>query len=182
MTIALLSRRVYDDLRHLGAPNRYLFRSVKGQVSRVFLVPAIVGTGVISAFSSALQSCSSTTAASLPARSPAWAPAPRVVAGAVPGALDERLPRHPRERLPQSGAPPGVKIKQCRLPLPADKTAAFPPGAEARKKEARSKSSVPLSFRSFGSHTPVQNRYEHSPRTARGWRCRWDSGCRRWCR
>ena len=50
MTIALLSRRVYDDLRHLGAPNRYLFRSVKGQVSRVFLVPAIVGTGVISAF------------------------------------------------------------------------------------------------------------------------------------
>ena len=50
MTIALLSRRVYDDLRHLGAPNAYLFRSVKGQVSRVFLVPAIVGTGVISAF------------------------------------------------------------------------------------------------------------------------------------
>ena len=50
MTIALLSRRVYDDLRHLGAPNAYLFRSVKGQVSRVFLVPAMVGTGVICAF------------------------------------------------------------------------------------------------------------------------------------
>lgn len=50
MTIALTSARVYDDLRHLGAPNGYLFRSVKGQVSRVFLVPAIVGTGVISAF------------------------------------------------------------------------------------------------------------------------------------
>lgn len=50
MTIALTNRRVYDDLRHLGAPNAYLFRSVKGQVSRVFLVPAIVGTGVISAF------------------------------------------------------------------------------------------------------------------------------------
>ena len=50
MTIALLSRRVYDDLRHLGAPNAYLLRSVKWQVSRVFLVPAIVGTGVISAF------------------------------------------------------------------------------------------------------------------------------------
>ena len=50
MTIALTSARVYDDLRHLGAPNGYLFRSVKGQVSKVFLVPAIVGTAVISAF------------------------------------------------------------------------------------------------------------------------------------
>lgn len=50
MTIALTSARVYDDLRHLGAPSAYLFRSVKGQVSKVFLVPAIVGTAVISAF------------------------------------------------------------------------------------------------------------------------------------
>lgn len=50
MTIALTNARVYDDLRHLGAPNTYLFRSVKGQVSKVFLVPAIVGTAVISAF------------------------------------------------------------------------------------------------------------------------------------
>ena len=50
MTIALTNRRVYDDLRHLGAPNTYLFRSVKGQVSKVFLVPAIVGTAIISAF------------------------------------------------------------------------------------------------------------------------------------
>lgn len=50
MTIALTNRRVYDDLRHLGAPNVYLFRSVKGQVSKVFLVPAIVGTAIISAF------------------------------------------------------------------------------------------------------------------------------------
>ena len=50
MTIALTPARVYDDLRHLGAPDRYLFRSVKGQVSKVFLVPAIVGTAVISAF------------------------------------------------------------------------------------------------------------------------------------
>lgn len=50
MTIALTNRRVYDDLRHLGAPNAYLFRSVKGQVSKVFVVPAIVGTAVISAF------------------------------------------------------------------------------------------------------------------------------------
>ena len=50
MTIALTNARVYDDLRHLGAPDRYLFRSVKGQVSKVFLVPAIVGTSVIAAF------------------------------------------------------------------------------------------------------------------------------------
>ena len=50
MTIALVNRRVYDDLRHLGAPDAYLIRSVKGQVSRVFLVPAIVGTGAIAAF------------------------------------------------------------------------------------------------------------------------------------
>ncbi len=50
MTIALTSARVYDDLRHLGAPSAYLFRSVKGQVSKVFLVPAIVGTAIISAF------------------------------------------------------------------------------------------------------------------------------------
>ena len=50
MTIALTSARVYNDLRHLGAPNAYLFRSIKGQVSKVFLVPAIVGTAIISAF------------------------------------------------------------------------------------------------------------------------------------
>ena len=29
MTIALTSARVYDDLRHLGAPNAYLFRAVR---------------------------------------------------------------------------------------------------------------------------------------------------------
>ena len=50
MTIATVSRRVYDDLRHLGAPNAYLFQSVRGQVKRVFLVPAVVGTGLIYAF------------------------------------------------------------------------------------------------------------------------------------
>lgn len=50
MTIALTNAHVYDDLRHLGAPKSYLFRSVKGQVSKVFLVPAIVGTLIIAAF------------------------------------------------------------------------------------------------------------------------------------
>lgn len=50
MTLALTNARVYDDLRHLGASNAYLFQTVRGQVSRVFLVPAVVGTAVISAF------------------------------------------------------------------------------------------------------------------------------------
>ena len=50
MTIALTSARVYDDLRHLGAPNAYLFRAVRAQVSRVFVVPALTGTVLIWAF------------------------------------------------------------------------------------------------------------------------------------
>ena len=50
MTIALTNRRVYDDMRKLGAPNAYLYASVRGQVSRVFLVPALTGTGLIYAF------------------------------------------------------------------------------------------------------------------------------------
>lgn len=50
MTIALNNRQVYEDLGKLGAPRAYLYASVKGQVSRVFAVPAITGTGVIYAF------------------------------------------------------------------------------------------------------------------------------------
>lgn len=50
MTIAMTNARVYEDLRRLGAPNAYLFRSVQGQVQRVFLVPALVGTALIYAF------------------------------------------------------------------------------------------------------------------------------------
>ena len=50
MTIALTNARVYDDLRHLGAPNNYLFHSVRGQIKRVFLVPILAGTGLIYAF------------------------------------------------------------------------------------------------------------------------------------
>lgn len=44
LTIALNNRQVYDDLRHLGADGNYLRSSARGQVSRVFLVPALVGT------------------------------------------------------------------------------------------------------------------------------------------
>ena len=50
MTIALTNRKVYEDLRHLGASNGYIYRSVRGQVKRVFLVPALVGTGLIYIF------------------------------------------------------------------------------------------------------------------------------------
>lgn len=57
MTIALTNARVYEDLRHLGAPRFYLFRSVKGQVSKVYLVPAVVGTTVICAFYAMILYC-----------------------------------------------------------------------------------------------------------------------------
>lgn len=50
MTIALTNAKVYDDLRHLGAPNAYLYHSVRGQIKRVFLVPIIVGTTLIYLF------------------------------------------------------------------------------------------------------------------------------------
>ena len=50
MTIALTSRQVYDDMRKLGAPNAYLYASIRGQVSKVFLVPALTGTGLIYGF------------------------------------------------------------------------------------------------------------------------------------
>ena len=50
LTIAITNRQVYDDLRHLGAPRAYLFRSVRSQVRRVFLVPMVTGTALIYAF------------------------------------------------------------------------------------------------------------------------------------
>ena len=50
MTIALNNRQVYEDLGKLGASRAYLYASVKNQISRVFTVPAITGTGVIYSF------------------------------------------------------------------------------------------------------------------------------------
>ena len=41
--------QLYDDLRHLGASRAYLFRTVREQVSRVFVTPCVVGTGMICA-------------------------------------------------------------------------------------------------------------------------------------
>lgn len=50
MTIAMTNARVYEDLRRLGASNEYLYQAVRGQVSRVFVVPAVAGTTIIYAF------------------------------------------------------------------------------------------------------------------------------------
>lgn len=46
-SIALNNRQVYEDLRRLGADRGYLFHSVRGQVSKVYLIPAAVGTSAI---------------------------------------------------------------------------------------------------------------------------------------
>lgn len=43
LTIAAANRQVFEDLRHLGAKRDYLYRAVRGQVSRVFFVPALIG-------------------------------------------------------------------------------------------------------------------------------------------
>ena len=50
MTVALTNRQVYNDLRRLGAPNHYLYRSVRSQVKRVFFTPILVGTLLIYGF------------------------------------------------------------------------------------------------------------------------------------
>ena len=50
MTIALTNRRVYEDLRQLGASEGYLYASLRHQIRRVFLVPILTGTTVIYAF------------------------------------------------------------------------------------------------------------------------------------
>lgn len=50
MTIAINGQQLYDDLRHLGASNAYLYRTVRSQMKRVFCTPAIIGTCMIYAF------------------------------------------------------------------------------------------------------------------------------------
>lgn len=47
LTIALNNRQVYDDLKHLGATPNYLYRSLRGQITKVYGVPAVVGTSMI---------------------------------------------------------------------------------------------------------------------------------------
>ncbi len=50
LTIALTNAQVYDDLRHLGASNEYLWHTVRSQISKVFFVPILTGTIVICTF------------------------------------------------------------------------------------------------------------------------------------
>ncbi len=44
MTVAYINRQVYDDLKHLGADQNYLYASVRSQIGKVFKTPVIVGT------------------------------------------------------------------------------------------------------------------------------------------
>lgn len=44
MTVAYINRQVYDDLKHLGAGQNYLYDSVRSQIGKVFKTPVIVGT------------------------------------------------------------------------------------------------------------------------------------------
>lgn len=51
LTIASANLQVYDDLRRLGARRDYLFRALRGQVARVFLIPLAIGTvGILGFF------------------------------------------------------------------------------------------------------------------------------------
>lgn len=47
LTIGINNRQVFEDLKKLGAGPRYLYLSVQGQVSKVFLVPSFVGMGAM---------------------------------------------------------------------------------------------------------------------------------------
>jgi hypothetical protein len=55
ITIGLNNAQVYRDLTRLGADNRYLFKTLKGQISKVFFVPIFTGTAVISVFYSMIM-------------------------------------------------------------------------------------------------------------------------------
>ncbi|MGN1414317.1 MAG: FtsX-like permease family protein [Anaerovoracaceae bacterium] len=47
LTVAINNRYVFDDLRRLGASPAFLLKEVKGQCSKVFVVPSAVGTSVM---------------------------------------------------------------------------------------------------------------------------------------
>lgn len=50
LTIALTNVQVYEDLKRLGANNRYLLKTVKAQIAKVFFTPILTGTLIIYAF------------------------------------------------------------------------------------------------------------------------------------
>ena len=47
LTIAINNRYVFDDLRRLGASPSFLLKEVRGQCSKVFAVPAVVGASAM---------------------------------------------------------------------------------------------------------------------------------------
>lgn len=55
ITIAVTSKHLYDDLRHLGASNAYLARTIRSQLRRIFLTPAVIGTSIIWIFYSMIM-------------------------------------------------------------------------------------------------------------------------------
>lgn len=50
ITIAMQNAYIYHDLRHLGASRGFLLDTLRGQISRVFVAPCVVGTSIIYAF------------------------------------------------------------------------------------------------------------------------------------
>ena len=55
LSVAMTNQKVYDDLRHLGAPKAYLLHSARSQVRRVFATPALLGTVGIYCFYSMIM-------------------------------------------------------------------------------------------------------------------------------
>ena len=47
LTVALTGRQMYEDLGRLGASKRYLRKTVRSQISRVFFTPSLVGTAAM---------------------------------------------------------------------------------------------------------------------------------------
>ena len=45
--IALSNKQVYEDVRKLGADNAYILKCVKDQLKKVYLMPTIIGVGII---------------------------------------------------------------------------------------------------------------------------------------
>lgn len=50
LTIGMNNKQVFDDLRHLGANNAYLFKTVKEQIAKIFFTPVLTGTAVMLLF------------------------------------------------------------------------------------------------------------------------------------
>ncbi len=47
VTIGLVNKQVYSDLTRLGANRGYLRRSIRGQISKVYAIPTVIGSGLM---------------------------------------------------------------------------------------------------------------------------------------